>query len=150
MGDVNRDQYRLVANHPLRAVLQSVTVDARGLPGKAALREQIAEAIPDEGEGFDKLRAALFTKALQFAEEAQDPRRRFELRGKADRLVLEVAEGLRDADRLVPAREEEPVDVDDLAIDSAYADRIGGDLDRKHDEERAEARELLRKAGYST
>jgi hypothetical protein len=43
---------------------------------------------------------------------------------------------------------ESPVDLDAaMRATDKYSDRIGGELDRKRDQERAEARELLRKAG---
>jgi len=124
---VKQSQYQLIAEHPLRLIMRNmVTHRADDLPGKAALREAIAEALP----GADaKITDALFTKAVELARAAKErPDEHFDLRGAADRLVLTVVEGLHAADRLFPDNEEHATDEEmDAAAKSALDTTIGGE-----------------------
>lgn len=105
---MHRSQYARIANHPLRHVLLNVCNDSRDLPTKSALRADLVEALP----GADaKVIDALMEKCVQFAREAVDPGARFDLRGQATRLALHVVDELEADDRLVPAEDEEPLDV---------------------------------------
>jgi hypothetical protein len=103
------DDYRLIAEHPLRNILRNVCNDPRDLPGRKALRAQLEEALPDAAADVID---ALMTKAEGYAKAAVDPGARFDLRGSADALTLHVLKTYEAADRLVPAEEDvEPEDV---------------------------------------
>lgn len=122
---MKQSQYRLIAEHPLRTVMRSmVTHRAKDLPGKAALREMIDEALP----GADaRVKDAVYTKAVELARAAQErPDEHFDLRGAADRMVLKVVEGLQAADRILPVREEEEIDLDAIVADVEDSTTIGG------------------------
>ncbi len=124
---MRHSQYQLIAEHPLRTVLRNmVTHRATDMPGKAALREMIDEALP----GVDaKVRDAVYAKAVELGRAALErPDEHFDLRGAADRMVLKVVEGLEAADRLFPDNEEHATDdeVDAAADEADYGTYIGG------------------------
>jgi hypothetical protein len=133
----------------LRDLAGSLIVDPDMLPTKSELRASIEELYP--GDGHEKLRTVLYEKLTKVAEEAQNRKARFVLRGVVDELVIQVEEKLATDDRIVPAQEqptdEEIAAATEKALDP-YADEVGGELRRKADKERDEAREILRKAGY--
>lgn len=126
-------------------LLNDALDDARFLPGKAALRERIAEEFGDvEGVDQDKL----YNLFCEMARRGQDRSKRFELRGSIFEIAIKVSGKLEADDRLVPI--EEPSDDEvKAAVDKAddpYGNRIGGDLDKERDAERAEAQDLIRRA----
>jgi hypothetical protein len=130
----------------IKEFLGSALVDAADLPGKTALRARIAEEFGDvEGIDQDKLYDAF----LDYARRGQDKSKRWGLRGHIFEVTLNIVTKLEEADRLMPV-ETETDDEIAAAVEKGldpYRDRIGGDLDRKRDQERAAAQELLRKAG---
>jgi hypothetical protein len=142
-------RYRLISTGrggELRALAQSMIADADRLPTKSELRAAIEEIYP--GDEHAKFRADLAGRLTKVAEEAQNKRNRFTLRGIVDELVIKVETKLADDERLIAPREEEVVDMDAaMRATDKYSDRVGGELDRKRDQERAAAQELLRKAG---
>ena len=85
-------------------------VDRQDLPTKSGLRAAIDEALP---EAPAEVRDALFVRAVELAKLAEDRGARFDLRGSADRLVLQALRGLEAADRLVDDEDEDvtPEDV---------------------------------------
>lgn len=129
----------------LRDFLNDAVTDSRALPGKAALRARIEDEFGDVA-GIDQDR--LFNLFSEMARRAQEPGTRWDLRQTVTDVTARVVTKLDEADRLVEPDEEESIDVGAIADDIDYSDRIGGDLDRQADRERAEARELLRRAGY--
>jgi hypothetical protein len=118
--------------------------DADHLPGKAALVAHIEEEF-GEVEGIDKTK--LFNVYCEMARRGQDPSKRWDLRGHIYDITARVVTKLEEADRLLPREEEEAVDAGEIVEQAAYGDCIGGDLDRKRDQERAAAQEILRRAG---
>jgi hypothetical protein len=131
----------------LRELAGNMIVDADMLPSKSELKAALEELYP--GEERAKLRATLTEKLTTVAEKAQNRKNRFPLRGIVSELVIQVETKLAGDDRLVAVPEEEPIDMDAvMRATDKYSDRIGGELERQHDKERAEAQEILRKAGY--
>jgi hypothetical protein len=105
---MHRSQFARIESHPLRRALLSVCNDPRDIPGKRQLRAELVEALPEApAEVID----ALMTKAGEFARAAVDPGARFDLRGAATRLALQVVDTLAADDSFVPAEDTEPVDV---------------------------------------
>jgi hypothetical protein len=100
---MHQQDYRLIAEHPLRNILRNVCNDPRDLPGRKALRAELVGALPDaEADVID----ALMTKCEGYANAAVDPGARFDLRASADQLCLHVLKTYEAADRLVPLKEE--------------------------------------------
>jgi hypothetical protein len=126
--------------------LGNALVDASDLPGKSALRAMVEEEFGDVA-GLDKDK--LYDAFVGFAQRGQDRSKRFELRGIIYETVVNVVTKLEEADRLMPVEEASDEEIAAATAKAAdpYADRIGGELQRKVDQERAEAREILRKAG---
>jgi hypothetical protein len=101
---MHQNDYRLIAEHPLRNVLRSVTNHPDDMPGRKDLRAQLVEALPDaEADVID----ALVTKCEGYAKAAVDPGARFDLRAGADALCLHVLKTYEAADRLVPVQDDE-------------------------------------------
>jgi hypothetical protein len=100
---MHQQDYRLIAEHPLRNVLRSVCNDPRDMPGKKDLRAQLVEALPDAAPDVID---ALMTKCEGWAKAAVDPGARFDLRAGVDQVTLQVLKTYEAADRLVPLPEE--------------------------------------------
>jgi hypothetical protein len=132
----------------LRGLANEMIADADLLPTKTALKAALEEIYPDEGHA--KLREDLYGRLTKVAAEAQNRQARFPLRGIVDELVIQVETKLTDDDRLVPIEEEEEIDAAALADHVHYGDRVGGELDRAADKERAAELESRRRAGLST
>ena len=128
----------------LRNFLNDALRDARYLPGKKELRARIEEEFGDTGLNADKLAEAY----VEFARRGQDRRARWGLRGHINETVIKVVTKLEEDDRLMDVPKEEVIDAGKIAEDTHWADRIGGKLDQARAKEQAEARDLLRKAGY--
>lgn len=96
---MHREQYVKIENHPLRAVFRGLVGPSDQLPTRSALRAMIDEAVP---AGTDaKVRDALYTKAIELAQKASNDRGSWwDLRGAADRFVLDVVEKFDAADRI--------------------------------------------------
>jgi hypothetical protein len=114
------EQYRKIAEHPLRQIFRNMVQDARDLPTRSQVKEAIDSAVP---EGTDhRVKDALFTKAIELAQKAQAEGREswFDLRGAADRLVLHAVESFEDAERILPREDADAEDVSGAldAVDS--------------------------------
>jgi len=132
----------------LRDLAHQMIADADNLPGRKALRESIAEVLPDAS---DDVRSAVEESLIALAKKAQDRGARFELRGHVDNWALDVGAKLEAADRIVAGREPEVVDFDaaDVAKSLRYKDDIGGEYQRRKDEEQAAALARLKEAGLA-
>jgi len=148
----SRDRHRKLTGDlgtKLRTFFNDALVGARYLPGRRDLRARIEEEFAGyEGVlNLDKLEAAF----VDFAKRGQNRGARWGLRGVIDETVVSLVTKIEEADRLIPVEEPTAEEIG-AAIETAgdpYADRIGGDIDRQHDQEQAEALEVVRKAGLA-
>lgn len=107
----------------IRAFFDAAITDADRLPGKAALKAQIAEEFGDvPGINADKLGETF----VAFARRAQRDSgvSRWRLRGEVVELTDQLVDRLEKADRLIEAPEPEVIDVgalSDSAQDAGYA-----------------------------
>jgi len=118
------DEFRKIAEHPLRHIFRGMVVPAGDLPTRSELRAMIAEAVP--GDDLEPVREALFKKAVELAEAAKDRTQWWDLRYAADHFTLDVLNKLEARERIVAPEEPEVVDLDAVAkgaIDHTY---IGG------------------------
>jgi hypothetical protein len=144
---VERSMYKKISTgrgQAIRDLMNEALNDAKWVMGRSALDKRLLEIFPEDN--LAPVRAALATKFTQFAKQAQDRSTRFDLRGRINELTLLTITELEKGDAVVAPVEEETVDVGAVADDVRYGDRIGGDLDRKHDAEVRAAREVVRKA----
>lgn len=145
---MKNDEYKKISSglgQEIRNLLNDAVRDSRYLMGRRELNERLMEILPTED--MAPVRDALATKFKQYAEKAQDHGARWGLRGQISELALHVVTEMEKGDRIMPVPEEEVIDVGAVADDIHYGSRIGGELDRKNDKERAEAQALLKKAG---
>lgn len=149
---MKNDEYKKVSRglgQEIRNLMGEALVDARYLMGRRELNERLMELLP--ADDMAPVRGALATRFKQYAEKGQDRKARFELRGRINEFALHVVTEMEKGDAIVAAQEEEVVDLDAaVRASDEYSDRIGGKLDRKRDQERAEAQEILRRAGYTS
>jgi len=95
------ERYKLMADHPLRQVLQSATNPPDMIPGRRQLRDDIAQALPD---GTPEEHARLFALCEKTAREANadDEDARFTARQTVDAWLGDFLYEREMADRLVP------------------------------------------------
>lgn len=129
----------------IRDLLHDALKDAQYLPGKREINERLMELFPEED--LAPVRAALYEKFRQFSKTAQDKSTRFNLRQQIGEVALTTINGLEEMDRFMEPAEPEVIDLEAILDGADYGDRIGGDLQKQQDKERAEAQELLKKAG---
>lgn len=106
------DQYRKIAEHPLRVLYRNMVQDDRDVPYADEVKAAIEEALPGADE---KIKAAVFTDLKRLAKAAQVRGRGdwFDLKAQADLKVLELVEGLEAMNRMVPVAED---DIDAAAL----------------------------------
>lgn len=144
----SRERYKKISTGlggKLNGFLNEALTDADRLPGKRELKARLEEEFGDTGLNLEKL-AETF---VDLARRGQDRGTRWGLRGVIQETVIKVVTKLEEDDRLVDVEEhsDEEIAAAVEKADDRYADRAGGELDRKYDQERDEAREILRKAG---
>lgn len=150
----SRERYRIISTgrgRELRNLAQGMTNHPDDFPTKSGLREALAELYP--GDEHAKLRESLFGKLTELAQaRAQGGYDLLELRGIADELVLKVETRLAEEERLVSSADDElDAKATAQAVLDAHEDAttINGPNVRRAREERAEALELVRKAGLA-
>jgi hypothetical protein len=132
----------------LRDFMEDAIREPRDQLGRRELRARMDELLPADEFDAD-VRKRVLTRWIELARGAADRCARFELRQHAANFAADVVRELEEADRLVNVEEQEPIDMDAIMESTdRYSDMVGGDLQRQHDKERAEAQELLRRAGY--
>jgi hypothetical protein len=147
----HQDRMRILTSErgsALRQLANAMITDADAVPPASEVKAALEEIFPDDSHA--KLRADLTGRLKKVAEAAQDREARFALRGICDELVIKVETKLVEDDRFIPVPEEEEIDAFALADDVHYGSKIGGELDRKRDKERAAELESRRRAGLST